>query len=79
MAIVVSIGEWRREQPAETPKNWVEKWLEKPFCMAELHRARISRVEHPGRVDNTVIELLYVWAALYVGISAYWFVKYVIN
>ncbi len=77
MAVVVDIGRWW-SNPLPEQKNCWERLLESPFYKAEMNRVEMSRAEHPGRVNECVIDLLYIWAAVYTGISAYWFVKYVI-
>lgn len=78
MAVVMNMADWRCGNTVEERKNWLQNMLEKPFYNAELHRVNMSRAEHPSQSNESVLDVLFTWAALYVGISAYWFVKYII-
>lgn len=78
MAIVVSMGERRSKQLITGSNSGMEKWFEKPLFEAEMRRVNMSRVDHPNCSNEIVVDLLYIWAALYIGISSYWFVKYII-
>jgi len=78
MAIVISMGERRNKQVITGSSNGIEEWFEKSLLDVEMHRVNMSRVDHPNHANEIVIDLLYIWAALYIGISSYWFVKYII-
>ncbi len=79
MAVVISIGDWRgMKKPDDGNENFLKR-LENSFWKAEMHRVEVSRIDHPGKQDEKAIKLLFIWAALFNCLSAYWFVKYVIN
>ena len=82
MAIVLSMEERRSKKLMNGSNNakhsGIEEWFEKPLFEAEMRRVNMSRADHPGHSNEMVIDLLYIWAALYIGISSYWFVKYII-
>ncbi len=78
MAVILSMGDFCFKQPPADNQKGMKKWLESAFYDAEMHRVNMSRADHPNRVNKTVIDLLYIWAAVYTGLTAYWFVKYVI-
>jgi len=80
MAVVLSLEERRNKQLRTCSNNnsGMEKWFEKPLFDGEMHRVNMSRADHPSHSNEVVIDLLYIWAALYIGISSYWFVKYII-
>jgi len=86
MAIVLNMEERRSKKlmngnnsGKNTGKNkGIEGWFEKPLFEAEMRRVIVSRVDHPNHSNEIVIDLLYIWAALYISISSYWIVKYII-
>ena len=79
MAIVVSMGDRRSKRLITgSSSSSMEEWFEKPILESEMHRVNMSRVDHPNQSNEIVVDLLYIWAALYIGISSYWFVKYII-
>lgn len=60
------------------PQNWIERYLQEPFCKAELARAEMLRTNHPGKNTKGVIGTLAVFSTVYAGFCLYWFVKYFI-
>ncbi|WP_347490691.1 hypothetical protein [Desulfoscipio sp. XC116] len=77
MAVVISMGDLRKP-PADEQENMAVRYLEDPFLRAELARAEMCRAEHPGQVNEGIINYVFAWAISYTGVCAYWFVKYVI-
>jgi len=78
MAVILSMGDLGIKQPQADNKKSMKKWFENPFYDAEMHRVNMSRAVHPSQANENVIDLLYIWAAVYTGFSMHWFVKYVI-
>lgn len=60
------------------PQNWIERYLQEPFCKAELARAEMLRTNHPEKNAKGVIGTLAVFSTVYGGFCLYWFVKYFI-
>ncbi|WP_157833574.1 hypothetical protein [Desulfotruncus alcoholivorax] len=77
MALVVSIGDWVTG-PVERPKNLMERIFEQPLFDAEMVRVELTRAGHPSEVNENILNFLFTWAIIHIGLSAYWFVKYVI-
>ncbi|SFR00413.1 hypothetical protein [Desulfoscipio geothermicus] len=75
MAIVMPIG-GLRSGPVLKEENLVERLLESPFFKAEMARSEMWRAEHPSETSEGIIDILLVWAVTYIGLSAYWIVKY---
>lgn len=78
MAIVMQLGDLRAV-PMLKNKSLMERVLENPFFKMEMARVELSRAEHPSKVNEEgIIYALTVGAVVYIGLSACWFVKYVI-
>lgn len=77
MSLVLSIGDWV-SAPVERPKNLMERVFEQPLYDAEMVRVELVRAGHPSEVNENILNFLFAWAIIYTGLSAYWFVKYVI-
>ena len=77
MALVLSIGDWV-SGPVERPKSLMERVFEQPLFDAEMARVELTRADHPNEVNENILNFIFTWAVIYIGLSAYWFVKYVI-
>lgn len=77
VAVVISMGNLR-ESPAIKQENKAVRWLEDPFLQAELARVEMCRADHPSHVNEGIINYIFACAISYVGVSAYWLVKYII-
>lgn len=77
MSLVLSIGDWV-SGPVERPKNLMERIFEQPLLDAEMTRVELTRADHPGEANENILNFLFTWAIIHIGLSAYWFVKYVI-
>lgn len=65
--------------PAKSePQNWIERYLQDPFCKAELARAEILRTNCPEKKNRGIIGTIAVCSAAYGVFCMYWLVKYFI-